>query len=187
MFLSLSKASKEASIAKSTLSEAINSGRLSADKDERGRYKIDPAELFRVFPKTTPNEQPEPQPNIEPNTENRLIIERLQAELEAEKRITANMEETVADLRERLDKENADNYQGKYVRPVKTKPFTRQSESSQSGLNFEIVDLDKDNNDASNNKAISEDDTSLSRTGNSNGLRLKIDKKLADLFGITGL
>lgn len=37
MFLSLNKASKEAGIAKSTLSEAINSGRLSADKDERGQ------------------------------------------------------------------------------------------------------------------------------------------------------
>lgn len=126
MFLSLNKASKEAEIAKSTLSEAIKSGRLSAEKDERGRYKIDPAELFRVFPKTSPNEQSEPKPNTVTNTENLLVIERLQAELEAERRVTANMQETVADLRERLDKEGAD-------RRALTAMLTDQTQTTEQG------------------------------------------------------
>ena len=126
MFLSLNKASKEAEIAKSTLSEAIKSGRLSAEKDERGRYKIDPAELFRVFPKTSSNEQSEPQTNIVANTENLLVIERLQAELEAERRVTANMQETVADLRERLDKEGAD-------RRALTAMLTDQTQTTEQG------------------------------------------------------
>lgn len=108
MFLSLNKASKEAGIAKSTLSEALKTGRLSADKDGRGRYRIDPSELFRVFPKSSPNEHKKPIPNTEMNTENLLLIARLQAELKAEQRITATMEETLSDLRERLDKEGTD-------------------------------------------------------------------------------
>ncbi len=34
---------------RSTITRAIDSGRLSAGKDEHGRYLIDPAELERVF------------------------------------------------------------------------------------------------------------------------------------------
>ncbi|MFP3813366.1 hypothetical protein, partial [Bacillus sp. SIMBA_005] len=49
MELSLSQAAKEANVAKSTISRAIEKGRLSARKDDLGRYHIDPAELFRVF------------------------------------------------------------------------------------------------------------------------------------------
>jgi len=36
--------------AKSTILEAIRSGRLSASKNTKGHYSIDPAELSRVFP-----------------------------------------------------------------------------------------------------------------------------------------
>ena len=49
MELSLSQAAKEANVAKSTISRAIEKGRLSARKDDLGRFHIDPAELFRVF------------------------------------------------------------------------------------------------------------------------------------------
>lgn len=111
--------------------DTIRSHKFRAFKCRQRRtrtIKIDPAELFRVFPKTTPNEQTEPQPNIEPNAENRLIIERLQAEPEAEKRITANMEETVADLRERLDKEGAD-------RRALTAMLTDQTQTTGHGAN----------------------------------------------------
>jgi hypothetical protein len=34
---------------RSTITRAIESGRLSAGRDERGRYQIDPAELERAF------------------------------------------------------------------------------------------------------------------------------------------
>ena len=80
------------------------------------------------------------------------------------------------------------------IQPQRTQEQQRLSEitlrnpqSSQSGLSFVIVDLDEDNNDASNNKDTPEGSTSSSRTGNSNDLRIKIDKKLADQFWITGL
>ena len=105
MKLTLNQAAKESGRAKSTLMDAINSGRLSAPKDDKGRYQIDPAELFRVFEKTTPNEQSEPKPNTLSEQENRIEIARLQAELEAEKRLNESMTEQVADLRRRLDQE----------------------------------------------------------------------------------
>ena len=92
MHLSLNKAAKEAGISKSTLSEALNSGRLTANKDSRGRWQIDPAALFHAFPKTTLNEQIEPQPNINTNTENLIKIARLEAELEADKQLQSKAE-----------------------------------------------------------------------------------------------
>jgi len=50
--LSANRAAKEAGVAKKTLLEAMTSGRLSAGKNDKGHWEIDPAELFRVFPKT---------------------------------------------------------------------------------------------------------------------------------------
>lgn len=72
--LSLNKAAKEASVAKSTLLEALNSGRMSASKNDKGHWQIDPSELFRVFPKTGPTgrEKPKPTPSesLQKTTEN---------------------------------------------------------------------------------------------------------------------
>ena len=67
--LSLNKAAKEAAIAKSTLLDALNSGRMSAGKNDKGHWEIDPAELFRVFPKTSSTEQEEPTPTPIENRE----------------------------------------------------------------------------------------------------------------------
>lgn len=51
MKLTLGQAAKEAGISKPSLSVAIKKGRLSANKNDSGVYEIDPAELFRVYPK----------------------------------------------------------------------------------------------------------------------------------------
>ena len=53
MYLSLGQAAKEAGVAKSTISKALSSGKLSYREKNPDGYKIDPAELFRVYPKTT--------------------------------------------------------------------------------------------------------------------------------------
>ena len=47
---SLKEAEKTTGKAKSTIWKAIQDGLISAKKDERGRFQIDPAELHRVFP-----------------------------------------------------------------------------------------------------------------------------------------
>lgn len=102
MKFTLNQAAKEVGRSKSYISEAIKSGRLSAEKIKKEgaksySYSIDASELFRVFPK----EQPE---NTEKNnterseTEKRAIREMRKAQRELEL-----MKEKVQELRE--DKE----------------------------------------------------------------------------------
>ena len=50
MAYTLGQAAKATGLSKPTLSEAIKRGRISASKDDFGRYQIDPAELHRVYP-----------------------------------------------------------------------------------------------------------------------------------------
>jgi hypothetical protein len=69
--LTLNKAAQTCGHAKSTLLDAIRSGRMTAPKDDRGRYAIDPAELHRVFPFSVTDRSAdrfsEPQPTTSEN------------------------------------------------------------------------------------------------------------------------
>ncbi|WP_143092524.1 helix-turn-helix domain-containing protein, partial [Sulfitobacter brevis] len=47
MKLTLGLAAKHAGRAKGTLSKALNNGQISAEKDGKGRWQIDPSELQR--------------------------------------------------------------------------------------------------------------------------------------------
>lgn len=49
--LSLREAAQETGKSKSTIQRAITKGRMSAKRNDNKEYQIDPAELFRVFPK----------------------------------------------------------------------------------------------------------------------------------------
>jgi len=77
----------------------VKSGRLSvAEKSDDGSFKIDPVELFRVFPKqqkTPSNEQMET-PRKTGATPR---------EIEFLQQMNAQQSETIADLRRRLDEE----------------------------------------------------------------------------------
>jgi len=46
----LGTAAKATGMTKSAIFKAIQKGRISAKKNEMGRYDIDPAELHRVYP-----------------------------------------------------------------------------------------------------------------------------------------
>ena len=87
MKLSANQASKEAGKTKKTILDAIKSGRLSATKNDKGHWSIDPAELDRVYPKTSANPPKETNaiPPIE-NHENRIKIAELEAEVKALRR-----------------------------------------------------------------------------------------------------
>src|SRR3954447_323254 len=50
MALSLRQAARTAGVSKSTISRAIQAGRLSASRSDDGGWSIDPAELCRVYP-----------------------------------------------------------------------------------------------------------------------------------------
>lgn len=88
----LGKAAIETGKSKTTIANAINKGRLSANIDDKGQYQIDPSELFRVYP---------PSPSIRRSNEKtetvqstngierelELIKEQLEREREINKRL----------------------------------------------------------------------------------------------------
>ncbi|MGH6794389.1 MAG: hypothetical protein ACREDD_08050 [Methylocella sp.] len=63
MHLSLGQAATEAGVAKSAISDAFSSGELSCPEKNPDGDKIDPAELFRISPKSAKTEADEPSPN----------------------------------------------------------------------------------------------------------------------------
>ena len=48
--LTLAEAAKETGLTKPAIFKFIQKGRVSATKDDKGQWRIDPAELFRVYP-----------------------------------------------------------------------------------------------------------------------------------------
>ena len=110
MQFSLSQAAKETGKGKSSIHRAIKSGRLSAQRHEDGTYSIDAAELFRAFPPAPlepvagqamePHQEPPATPSVAEEVM-RVRVEMLTTQLERE-------QETVADLRARLDAEAAE-------------------------------------------------------------------------------
>jgi len=52
-YFTAGQAAKEAGVSKTTISKALKSGRLSYIEKTSAGYRINPAELFRVFPKSS--------------------------------------------------------------------------------------------------------------------------------------
>jgi len=99
MKFSLTQAAKQVGKSKPTISKAIKTGRLSAVKVGNG-YEIDAAELFRVYPKQ--------QANIstgQTTDETRVALLELEAKMLRQQ--LEREQDTVADLRTRLDKAEA--------------------------------------------------------------------------------
>ena len=111
MTMTLNEAAKSCHKAKGTILKAIREGRLTAPKDDKGRYEIDPSELHRVFPLTTNNQSEKPTLTPTSDHEIRIEIERLRTELKAANILSENMAETVSDLRDRLDREGEERRQ----------------------------------------------------------------------------
>ena len=106
MALSLIQSAALTGRSKSTIHRAIKTGKLSATRNDDGSYSIDPAELFRAYPKeptepantgqsATPKEPPVSAPNDAALLQ--LKVDMLTVQLERE-------QETVSDLRKRLDR-----------------------------------------------------------------------------------
>lgn len=51
VYLTLGEASRETGVQKSTLSKALKSGKLSYFEKTSAGYKIEPSELFRIYPR----------------------------------------------------------------------------------------------------------------------------------------
>jgi hypothetical protein len=108
MKLSMGQAAKEAGVSKTSISRAINSGRLSAEKIDGVGYQIDPSELFRVFPRNSNDTSKLERPvttsvagDVTPS--NALELMRLETENAALKREIDLLRERIDDLRKERD------------------------------------------------------------------------------------
>ena len=97
MAYTLGEASKATGKSKPTIQEQIKKGRISAVKDDLGRYQIDPAELHRLYP---------PLSSEKPETERDLTS--LMKEKEAEIRGLQDRLKAVSELKERIERECED-------------------------------------------------------------------------------
>lgn len=101
--LTLGQAAKQVGKSKSTLSRAIQSGKLSAQRLEDNSYEINPAELYRVWPATVAQPSADASHGTPEAPEGdtaavlRVKVEMLENQIERER-------DTVEDLRRRLDK-----------------------------------------------------------------------------------
>jgi excisionase family DNA binding protein len=96
---SLTQAAKQVGRSKPTISKAIKTGRLSATKVGNG-YEIDAAELFRVYPKI-------PETFDVDKTTDATRVALLELEAKMLRQQLEREQETVTDLRARLDKADA--------------------------------------------------------------------------------
>lgn len=140
--LSLNKAAKEASVAKSTLLDAIRAGDLTAPKNRKGHYEIDPAELFRVFPKTSFEEPQEPNPTPQENQQNPLDSSVIQVEVKMLREQIERMDtdrgqerdqltDQIENLRSQIERQSADHRQ---ALAALTDQRERASEPPRKGL-----------------------------------------------------
>jgi hypothetical protein len=128
MYLTLGQAAREAGVAKSTISKALASGKLSYREKNSDGYKIDPAELFRVFPKTSKNTSEETSSNdwqlsghsaeMPYSAKFEIELARLKSLVEEKDRRIADLESDRAQLRE--DRHRlTENWQEERVRLLK--------------------------------------------------------------------
>jgi hypothetical protein len=101
--LTLGEAAKVSTVTKSAISKAIKNGRMSALKDDKGHYQIDPAELYRVFPVNIGNSQVSVE-SVQQETYKETSG--LHATVEHLREILAEIKSERDDLRHRLDKES---------------------------------------------------------------------------------
>lgn len=117
MKLTLGQAAKAAKRSKGTLSKALNSGGISAEKDDKGRWQIDPSELSRwmsanPFPNGVENQSKTPQEareNSALEVEVKMLreqIERMDTERDRERsQLTGQIEA----LNEQAERQSADH------------------------------------------------------------------------------
>ena len=101
MGYTLGEAARAAGISKASVGRAIKSGRLSASRRDDGTYSIEPSELFRVYPAT--GDADGPMRRSETGNGAGPLLTDVTAERDQYRVLAAEREETIRDLRRRLD------------------------------------------------------------------------------------
>lgn len=125
MSLSAREAAEEVGLSRDGILKAIRTGKLSAQKNQNGEWRIEPVELFRVYEAVHTNGSApvhdSPQTTIEASTES------LQVEIRQLHQRLADKDDVIADLRQRLDAATEQNTRLEAVlttqlQPPKAKP-----------------------------------------------------------------
>jgi len=106
---SVAEAAKAIGKRKATVLRAIVSGKISATRDEAGAFQVEPAEIHRVFPPAAPHDAPHDAVNAASRINDASgELRELRSRLEAIEDGIRVRDETIADLRHRLDDESAE-------------------------------------------------------------------------------
>jgi excisionase family DNA binding protein len=107
MSYTLGQAAKATGKSKATIHRAVQSGKLSAVKDEAsGTFRIDPAELHRIFPAVSSEHARNGDlRQNETTAETDILRAQLEQERQERQRERVQLEGTIDDLRKRLDRE----------------------------------------------------------------------------------
>ena len=92
MSFDLASAAAATGVAKSSVLRAIKAGRISATRDDNGRWHVEPVELFKIFP---------PLPPTQPATHQHGVPEPVTQLLEAQ---LAELKTALADMRQDRDR-----------------------------------------------------------------------------------
>jgi len=125
----LKEAAEAVGMTKPAIFKAIKKGTISAAKDERGQWLIDPAELHRVYKPVNQDENQSmsnsQQETVESARSLRQEVKRLREERERERQ---QLQETITDLRRRLDQSETERReaQGKLTALLTHQPEQQQ-------------------------------------------------------------
>ena len=128
--LTLGEAAREVGKTKPAIANAIKSGRISATRDDKGQYQIDPAELFRVYPaKSKELGETIPHESATLQRENELLREQLatvQEERERERALLQNQLER--------ERQQADHWRQQATMLLTHQPQPAAAETPRPGL-----------------------------------------------------
>jgi excisionase family DNA binding protein len=127
--LTLAEAAKETGLTKPAILKAIQKGRLSATKDEKGQWLIDPAELFRVYSPTVKKEMVETQTG---NFELLLKLKEMEAKLSVTEKRLLDKESEIENFRAQVDDLRSERERWRIQAEQITRLLTDQREKEQA-------------------------------------------------------
>lgn len=95
--LTLGQAAQETGKTKTAIANAIKAGKISANKNANGSYLIDPAELFRLYPKKDTKLDDAGHPALQREIE--LLRQQLAREQEINRRLFDQLDEASSERR----------------------------------------------------------------------------------------
>jgi chromosome segregation ATPase len=156
MYVSPTEAIKLYDVSKPTLYKDMSDGKISFDKDERGRRKLNVAELDRIYSKRAEEGAPLTSNNVqstlsftEPNVNSKLLLQEVKTIKEqigqAKDREIKLLEQQIEQLREQNDnlnrylKETREEHQG-YLRLLEHKSTEEGTHSPQLDQKLEMME-----------------------------------------------